>query len=74
MSELATIREAANDLARRLEIAEKAAKTTRGDFVRATLATWDETAKLFPEVTQEHAIAVEWLTKTWTVEELEQPL
>lgn len=47
---------------------------TRGDFVREVLTIWDETAKLFPGVKREHEIAVEWLTKTWTVEELSKPV
>jgi hypothetical protein len=38
------------------------------------LAVWDETAKAFPELAQERDNAVVWLTKTWTLEELEQPL
>lgn len=47
---------------------------TRGDFVRAVMAVWDETVQRIPELEQERDIAVAWLTKTWTLEELEQPL
>lgn len=47
---------------------------TRGDFVRAVMRVWDETVKLCPELSDERDVAVVWLTKTWTLEELEQPL
>jgi hypothetical protein len=47
---------------------------TRGDFVREVLRIWDETLKLEPELASEHAIAVEWLTWTWTVAELDEPI
>jgi|HubBroStandDraft_6_1064221.scaffolds.fasta_scaffold1029363_1 hypothetical protein len=47
---------------------------TRGEFVREVLRIWDETLKLAPELAGEHAIAVEWLTKTWTVAELDEPI
>lgn len=48
--------------------------TPRGDFVREVLRIWDAALKLEPGLADEHAIAVEWLTRTWSVEELEQPL
>ena len=74
MSELANMREAANALARRVEDLQKEKKPTRGDFVRAVLSVWDETVRNFPELEHERDVAVVWLTKTWTLEELEQPL
>lgn len=47
---------------------------TRGDFVRAVLEIWEQTAKLEPSLRGEQEIAAEWLTRTWTVEELGKPL
>jgi hypothetical protein len=48
--------------------------TTRGDFVKAVLEIWDESVAIFPELRKEYDVAVEWLTKTWTTAELEQPI
>ena len=42
----------------------------RGDFMREVLDTWDGLLKYEPQLADEHAIACEWLTKTWTVAEL----
>jgi hypothetical protein len=44
---------------------------TRGDFIRAVLAVWDEAVRIAPELAAERDIAVVWLTKTWTLEELD---
>ena len=48
--------------------------TTRADFVREMLSVWDEIGALFPELQKEKEIAQEWLTKTFTLAELEQPV
>lgn len=47
---------------------------TRGDFILEILAVWDEIAKYFPELDSERELATEWLTKTFTTAELEQPV
>lgn len=44
----------------------------RGIFVQELLQIWNDTAVMFPELKREHDIAVEWLEKTWTIEELHE--
>jgi hypothetical protein len=46
--------------------------STRADFVREVLSIWDSIAELFPEIREEHELAVSWLTKTYTTQELER--
>jgi len=48
-------------------------RSNRGDFMREVLDTWDSLLKYEPQLADEHAIACEWLTKTWTVAELAEP-
>jgi hypothetical protein len=48
-------------------------RSNRGDFMREVLDTWDSILKYEPQLADEHAIACEWLTKTWTVAELAEP-
>ena len=44
--------------------------SARGQVIREILGIWDETLKLHPELTEEHHIAVEWITRTFTGSEL----
>lgn len=47
-------------------------RKNRREFLCEMLEIWDKTVKHHPELTNEYMIAHEWLTKTWTVEELSQ--
>ena len=44
----------------------------RGEVIQDMLAVWDAAVKIHPELRPEYEIACEWLTRTWTVEELER--
>lgn len=50
----------------------KFAVLTRADLIQEVLSIWDQTVQLEPSLRQEYEIAREWLTKTWTTEELAQ--
>ena len=43
---------------------------TRMQFVQELMEIWDATLAAAPYVADEHRIATDWLTKTWTVAEL----
>jgi hypothetical protein len=49
----------------------KALNQSRGRAILEIMAIWDATAKMFPELAQEHKIAIEWLTHTFTIAEIE---
>lgn len=48
-------------------------ETNRGEFIQELLLIWDASLTLYPELADEHAIAVHWLTHTWMTEELADP-
>jgi hypothetical protein len=49
----------------------KALNESRGRAILEIMAIWDATVKAFPYLAPEHNVALEWLTHTFTIAEIE---